>query len=64
MTFEEKGIETLLFVLDGIREMIQCHAIKDVKCVATATIRQAKNKDAINHLVKEKTGFDIRILTE
>ncbi|ALF10475.1 hypothetical protein BCV53_10900 [Parageobacillus thermoglucosidasius] len=53
-------LETLLSFQDITRH----HQIQHVKCVATATIRQAKNKEEIKKLVEETTDFQIRVLSE
>lgn len=57
------GAMLLIKVLQGFREILEYHKVEYVQCVATAAIRQAVNKDAILKMVKEKTGFDVRILT-
>ncbi|MCG3057015.1 hypothetical protein KZ287_33145, partial [Escherichia coli] len=40
------------------------HELTHVSCVATATVRQAKNKEYIVQLVKENTDFSMKILSE
>jgi exopolyphosphatase / guanosine-5'-triphosphate,3'-diphosphate pyrophosphatase len=60
----EKGIEKLLQVLKGIKEIIVFHQISSVRCVATATIRQSINKRDVISKVKEETGLVIEILSE
>lgn len=58
-----KGIERLIHTLKGFREVIEHHELIEVICVATATIRQAKNQEDILDLVYKETGFNIRVLS-
>ncbi len=60
----EEGIHVLIDTLLSFREVTNHHLLHDVKCVATATIRQAKNQQAITKRVNDETDFSIRILTE
>ncbi|WP_456271720.1 Ppx/GppA phosphatase family protein [Bacillus sp. AK031] len=68
LTEEQKlsavGIEKLLQILKGMKEILAFHRISSVRCVATATIRQSVNKDSVLLKVKEETGLDIEILSE
>ncbi|WP_077211349.1 Ppx/GppA family phosphatase [Bacillus dakarensis] len=61
---EEEGMLSLLKILKGFKEILDFHKVKEVKCVATAAIRQALNKKEITQRVKTETGFDVTILTE
>lgn len=58
------GIALLVNILEGFREIVDFHQVPTIFCIATATIRQAKNNQAVLTLVKEKTGFDIQIFSE
>lgn len=60
----EKGIHVLVETLLSFREVTNHHLLDEVKCVATATIRQAKNQQEILERVKKDTDFSIRILSE
>ncbi|MFY4773538.1 exopolyphosphatase [Metabacillus sp. RGM 3146] len=60
----EKGIQVLLETLISFEEVTRHHGLKDIKCVATATIRQAVNQKEILRAVEEKTDFSIRVLSE
>ncbi|WP_379966796.1 exopolyphosphatase [Ectobacillus sp. sgz5001026] len=60
----EEGISVLLHTLEQFQESITYHKLQHVICVGTATIRQATNKEEITHLVKERTGIILRILSE
>ena len=60
---ELNGITLLIKILKGFKEVLDFHKVESAKCVATATIRQALNKEEILHIVKEQTGFDIDILS-
>jgi exopolyphosphatase/guanosine-5'-triphosphate,3'-diphosphate pyrophosphatase len=61
---EEKGIEILINTLQIFQEVTRHHQLEEVKCVATATIRQAKNQNEVLARVKEETDFSMRILSE
>lgn len=60
----DEGIKVLVSALHSFQEVTRHHDLKKVKCVATATIRQAENKEFILHTVEAKTDFSIRILSE
>ncbi|WP_235991704.1 Ppx/GppA family phosphatase [Metabacillus schmidteae] len=60
----KEGIRVLVETLHSFREVTNHHRLDEVKCVATATIRQAKNKQEILDCVKKNTDFTIRILSE
>jgi len=59
-----QGIRRLLTTLKSFKEVVDTYELKELVCVATATIRQAKNKQAIQDLVKEEIGWDMRIISE
>ncbi|WP_102349045.1 Ppx/GppA family phosphatase [Bacillus sp. Marseille-P3661] len=61
---ELEGLDVLLDALRGFHHVIRHHEIIEIKCVATATIRQAKNHQFIIEKVKEETDFLIEILSE
>ncbi|WP_436837056.1 exopolyphosphatase [Planococcus shixiaomingii] len=61
---EDKGVEILIHTLQSFQEVTRHHNLQEVKCVATAAIRQANNKQEILDKVKEQTDFSIRILSE
>lgn len=61
---ETTGITVLVKILKGFKEIIEFHEVENVKCVATATIRQALNKAEVLKTVKEQTDFDMTILSE
>ena len=50
----EEGIEVLLQTLFQFQESTRFHQLHHVLCVATATIRQAKNQEEIKNLLKDK----------
>jgi exopolyphosphatase/guanosine-5'-triphosphate,3'-diphosphate pyrophosphatase len=60
----DEGISVLVSSLHSFQEVTRHHDLKNVKCVATATIRQSENKEAILKKVQEETDFSIRILSE
>ncbi len=59
-----EGVQKCLTILKGFKEIIDFNGITEVKCVATATIRQAVNKSEILEKMKVELGFDIQILSE
>lgn len=60
----QEGLDTLLSSLKDFAKIIKFYKVKNVLCGATATVRQAKNKEEIIGLAHEKAGLDIRIITE
>lgn len=60
----EEGIHVLLQTLQTFQIITRHHELTHVSCVATATVRQAKNKEYIVQLVKENTDFSMKILSE
>jgi exopolyphosphatase/guanosine-5'-triphosphate,3'-diphosphate pyrophosphatase len=61
---ETEGINLLVNILKGFKEILAFHEVESVRCVATATIRQAHNQMEVLTIVKEQTGFEIKILSE
>ncbi|WP_033543429.1 exopolyphosphatase [Planococcus sp. CAU13] len=61
---EDKGIKVLIDTLLSFQEVTRHHRLKDIKCVATAAIRQAKNQQAIIDKVQTETDYTMRILSE
>jgi len=59
----EEGIQVLLGTLLSFQEITRHHQVNEIKCVATATIRQAKNRQEIIDLIEKATDFQMRILT-
>ncbi|WP_027408314.1 exopolyphosphatase [Anoxybacteroides tepidamans] len=57
------GIELLLDTLQSFQEIVRHHRLERVKCVATATVRQAKNQKEIIELIEAHTDFRVRVLT-
>jgi exopolyphosphatase/guanosine-5'-triphosphate,3'-diphosphate pyrophosphatase len=60
----DRGIDELINTLQSFQEVTRHHQLEEVKCVATATVRQAKNQQHILHRVEEETDFSMRILSE
>jgi exopolyphosphatase/guanosine-5'-triphosphate,3'-diphosphate pyrophosphatase len=58
-----EGKDVLLKTLLMFQDITQYHKISEVKCVATATIRQAVNQEEIIQLVAEKTDFTLQVLS-
>lgn len=59
-----RGISFLINTLLSFQEVTRHHNIKNVRCVATASIRQASNQTQILAEVEKWTDFSIRILSE
>ena len=64
MLLQEEGIELLVSILQGFKEIILFHQVTSIYCVATATIRQSKNQQELVAIVKERTGFDVEVYSE
>ncbi|MGD6833104.1 exopolyphosphatase [Sutcliffiella halmapala] len=60
----ENGVHKLITTLSSFRAITDFHQLAEVKCVATATIRQAANREEIQEMVQKETGFTMRILSE
>ncbi|WP_078381094.1 Ppx/GppA family phosphatase [Sutcliffiella halmapala] len=60
----ETGVHKLITTLLSFRKITEFHQLSSIKCVATATIRQALNKEEIIRLVNKETGFTMRVLSE
>lgn len=59
-----EGTDVLLTTLENFSEVLTVYPLTDFLCVATATIRQAKNQADLQQLVKKKLNWDMRILSE
>ncbi|WP_110111762.1 Ppx/GppA family phosphatase [Bacillus sp. CGMCC 1.16541] len=60
----KKGIEILLDTLKSFQVLTKHHALEKVNCIATATIRQAKNKQTIMEIVEKETDFTMTVFSE
>lgn len=61
---ENEGIDVLVQTLQSFQEITRHHNLDEVKCVATAAVRQANNQQEILDRVAKETDFTIRILSE
>ncbi len=59
-----EGVDLLIEILQGFKEIIQYHQVSNIFCVATASVRQSKNQHDILKKVKELTGFEIQVFSE
>ncbi len=59
-----EGVDLLIEILQGFKEIIQYHQVSNIFCVATASVRQSKNQHDILKIVKEQTGFEIQVFSE
>lgn len=60
----DEGIRVLTETLLTFKAMLDDFEVVDVKAAATAAIRQATNSREIIHLMKERTGIQIELLSE
>ncbi len=60
----EAGKKILIDTLLSFQNITRHHRIENVRCVATATIRQAVNQAELVSLVSEKTDFTMRVISE
>ncbi|MCD7035460.1 Ppx/GppA family phosphatase [Metabacillus sp. GX 13764] len=60
----DEGIRVFVQTLLSFQEVTRHHNLTDIKCVATATIRQADNQKEILKAAEEKTDFAVRVLSE
>ncbi|WP_179151870.1 Ppx/GppA family phosphatase [Oceanobacillus senegalensis] len=60
----EEGIQKMLDTLKSFKEVVSFYQLKAFICVATASIRQAKNKQEIQNRVKKQLDWEMRILSE
>jgi exopolyphosphatase / guanosine-5'-triphosphate,3'-diphosphate pyrophosphatase len=58
------GISKLISTLKSFQDVLAAYDVNSIICVATATIRQAKNNQQIKEKIEIETGLDIRILSE
>jgi exopolyphosphatase/guanosine-5'-triphosphate,3'-diphosphate pyrophosphatase len=63
-SMEDEGIDVLVDTLKSFQEVTRHHNLEEVKCVATAAVRQANNQQDIVERVKKETDFNIRVLSE
>ncbi|MFD2131177.1 hypothetical protein ACFSKI_08095 [Pseudogracilibacillus auburnensis] len=60
----ETGINILIDTLKSCRKLIQAYDNCEVRCLATAAIRMAKNRGEIIRKIDEKIGFTVEVLEE
>lgn len=60
----DEGIEIMINSLQKFHEITRHHNIYEVDAVATAAVRQARNRDEIIERVNSETDYSIRILSE
>ena len=60
----EEGIEKLIKVLKRYKEIEQRFDMVEFIVFATQTVRMAKNRKEVIKVVKDETGYDVRILSE
>lgn len=60
----QEGIDILRTLLHSFKEMLVDYGVTNVRAVATASIRQAKNGEIIIQQMLKETGIKIQLLTE
>jgi exopolyphosphatase / guanosine-5'-triphosphate,3'-diphosphate pyrophosphatase len=60
----ENGMETLIKTLQSFQEVTRFYELETTTCVATATVRHAKNQQEIVDLVEQKTDFRMKVLSD
>ncbi len=63
-SLNEEGIRLLISSLQDFEKILQHYHVNHITCVATASIRQAANKEAVLQSIKEKTHIPLTILSE
>lgn len=59
----DEGMNIIIDTIRKFSEIITTHEVTETISVATAAIRNAINQEDIIHLIREKTGLHIRILS-
>jgi len=60
----EEGILKLVRTLKSFKKIVETYELNHFVCIATATIRQASNKQQIMKIVQQETNWEMRILSE
>ncbi|WP_087972444.1 Ppx/GppA family phosphatase [Oceanobacillus rekensis] len=60
----ETGIRKLISTLQSFKNVMETYQLDNFVVIATATIRQARNKDEIKQIVLDEIGWEMRILSE
>ena len=60
---KQPAVERTLDGLMEIHSVIRAYRIDRMRLISTSVLRTAKNADYFLHLVREKTGFDIEIIS-
>jgi len=59
----KEPIERAINALDDFKSIIEKFEVSIIKVVGTAAIRDAKNRDSFINEVKQKTGFEIQLIS-
>ncbi|SDY52983.1 exopolyphosphatase / guanosine-5'-triphosphate,3'-diphosphate pyrophosphatase [Evansella caseinilytica] len=60
----KSGIEVILQTLERFSHIVKQYPLTDLRCVATAAVRNAKNRDDVLQTIAENSDFSIDILSE
>jgi len=59
----DKGINSLIETLSQYAQDMNRHKVNNYQAVATAVLREAKNREEIIELIKKKTGIQIKVIS-
>lgn len=59
----ERGIQKAVSVLSGFQKIIENTKVEHIFVLATASIRNVQNREEIVTILREKTGFDVTVLS-
>ena len=59
----DEGINSLVDTLSQYAQDMKTHKVKNYQAVATAVLREAKNREEIIELIKKKTGIQIKVIS-
>lgn len=59
----KEGIERACITLNNFKDIIESVNIDELQPIATASLRNIANTDEALYIIKEKTGFDIEVLS-
>ncbi len=59
----EKKIESLCQIFNVFKTLFEIYNVKEYKCYATSAMREATNSETVIKEIKDKSGFDIEVIT-
>lgn len=61
-TISQSIFNTIIYVLEKYKKLINEYMVDDIKIIATTAVREAENRDIFLDTIKRKTGFTIEVL--